>query len=145
MIVPTRDGKRRRNEGRDVVRPVLVALNRLPGVRVVRNLVALVVPASKRDDPSVRPMWCGLGLGSADIVGIVKLTAWDGMMCAELGRPFALECKLPKQGHLKAGAMKPDQELWLPAFRRAGGFAAVVRTVEEAVDAVNRCRAGASE
>jgi hypothetical protein len=39
----------------------------------------------------------------------------------------------------------PEQEQWMALVRRGGGFACVVRGVDEARAAVERCRAGASQ
>ena len=66
----------------------------------------------------------GLAVGSADLVGI----------CA--GRFFALEVKSP------TGRVSDDQMTWLALVRSKGGFAAVVRSVEDALAAVERCRKG---
>jgi len=143
----------RRNETRDIVRPILACLNRIAGVRVVRNLnVGAVVPYHARLDPNPPRFIAGLGDGSADIVGIVRMqyiyTAHDGFhSTAWVGRAIALEVKLPRDRAkaLDKGAAHPDQVRWLAAFRRFGGFAAIVRSVEEAVEAVDRCRAGADQ
>jgi len=119
----------RRNETRDLVAPIIRALNRLRGVRVARNAnLGPVVPWAQRMLDNARPVRAGLGAGSADIVGIV------------LGRAFALEVKLPSAPGLRAGALAPDQLRWLRAFRRFGGFAAVVYSGSEALEAVPRCR-----
>jgi hypothetical protein len=156
MILPAKPRPARRSETRDLVKPIICALNRMPGVRVTRNAsLGPVVPWNKRMDPAARPIIAGLGAGSADIVGIVHCsilyrTADESLDQDELrswsyGRAFALEVKLPAHGGLRAGVLKSDQDRWLKAFRRFGGFAAVVRSVEAAVAAVSRCRTGASE
>jgi hypothetical protein len=132
--------KMRRNETRDILRPILVTLNRMPGVRVVRNLnLGAVVPYHRRLDPNPPRFVAGLGLGSADLVGIVNV--------AGIGRAFCLEVKLPGGPGMgrRKGALRPDQKRWLMQVRRFGGFACVVRSVDEAVAAVARCRAGESE
>lgn len=111
------------NETRDLVRPILDALNKLDGVKVMRNAVGLVIPFARR---GAAPFKAGLGAGSADIVGIVS------------GRFFALEVKIP------GGVISEDQEVWLVEIRQLGGYAAVVTSVEEAIGAVALCRAGLS-
>jgi len=116
------------------------------------------VPWAKRFDPSARPIIAGLGMGSADVVGVVK------MPCAScggssrpciyitghhiIGRLFCLEVKLPAervadgaQGK-RAGVLAADQRRWLESVRRFGGFAAVVHSADEARAAVERCRMG---
>lgn len=70
----------------------------------------------------------GLAPGSADLVGVLSP-----------GRFFALEVKTPK------GRAAEEQRLWLELVRRMGGFAAVVRSVDEARAALNRARTGATQ
>jgi hypothetical protein len=133
----------RRNEHRDVVRPILAALNRMRGVRVVRNLsLGAVVPYARRLEPSPPRFVAGLGLGSADLVGIVQCATELGPK--HFGRVFCLECKLSGDGG-RRGVTRADQKRWLAAVRKLGGFACVVRSVDDAERAVERCRAGESE
>ena len=66
----------------------------------------------------------GLAVGSADLIGV----------CA--GRFFALEVKSER------GRVSDDQQRWCALVRSKGGFAAVVRSVEDALAAVERCRKG---
>jgi VRR-NUC domain len=136
VIVPAKPKSTRRSETRDLVSPILRALNRLPGVRVVRNAnLGPVVPWAKRHDPAAVPILAGLGPGSADLVGIVRVDSG-------IGRVIALEVKLPALGRLRAGDLRPDQARWIDVFRRLGGHAAVVHSVAEALAAVEACRAG---
>jgi hypothetical protein len=67
----------------------------------------------------------GLGRGSADLVGILRG-----------GRFIALEVKTP------SGRVGRDQISWMHAVRSAGGFASVVRSVDEAMAALDRAAAG---
>lgn len=69
----------------------------------------------------------GLAVGSADLIGIV-----DGRFCA-------LEVKTA------TGRLRPNQAQWMRLVHSKGGFACVVRSVEDAVAAVARCRAGGVE
>ena len=78
----------------------------------------------------------GLPKGSADLVGILAMPMVDGRTC---GRFIALELKSP------TGRVSPEQVTWLACVRRFGGFAAVIRSVPEALEAIARARAGASE
>lgn len=88
--------------------------------RIVRNAVGYAA------DTKVR---YGLGVGSADLVGILVGS----------GRVFALEVKTP------IGRLRPEQKAWLAAVRQKGGFAAVVRSPEEALAALERALQGLSE
>lgn len=58
----------------------------------------------------------GLGVGSADLVGLVKDT----------GQFIAVEIKTP------VGRLSEEQKAWLQTIRNLGGRALVLRTVEEA-------------
>lgn len=100
---------------------IRLALGTEPGLVLWRNNVGL---AEHWDGKAVQRVRYGLAPGSADLVGLCD------------GRFIALEVKTPK------GRTTPDQEQWIELVRCAGGFAAVVRSVDEARAAVARCRAG---
>jgi hypothetical protein len=132
-MTPATRPKPRRNETRELVRPIMAAVNALPGVRVWRPHVL--------NTRALDLAGAGLAEGSADLVGLALCT-WtedDGYLSHEFGRFLALEAKWPGE-HPTA-----DQRLWAAVVRKLGGFYAVVRSVEEAVDAVTRCREGMSE
>lgn len=71
----------------------------------------------------------GLAAGSSDLVGVL----------APQGRWFALELKTA------SGRVSPEQSQWLALVRLMGGFACVVRSVDEAKAALVRARGGARE
>lgn len=102
---------------------VRAALGALPDVCLWRNHVGVV----RGEDGRTHRF--GLGIGSADLVGVL----------APHGRLIALEIKTP------VGRLRPEQRAWLEVVRAMGGFAAVVRSVEEALAAVERARGGARE
>ena len=70
----------------------------------------------------------GLQKGSSDIIGIL----------APAGRFLALEVKTER------GRLRKEQGLFLALVRRNGGFGCVVRSVDEAVAAIERARNGES-
>ena len=70
----------------------------------------------------------GLQKGSADLVGLL----------APDGKFLALEVKTSR------GRLSTEQKLFLELVRSRGGFACVVRSVEEAVRAIERARNGES-
>lgn len=105
---------------------IRVAVARTGKAVVTRNYVGKVVPWAA---PDARPVLAGLGLGSADLVG----------MLLGSGRAIALEVKTER------GVVGDDQKLWLNAFRKRGGFACVVRSPEEAVAAIERACLGENE
>jgi hypothetical protein len=90
-----------------------------PGLVLFRNSAAVVKSRG-------RFYKGGLGNGSADLVGCLA------------GRFVALEVKVPGEEATK------EQIEWAARVRAAGGFAAVVHGVEEAVAAVARARQGAA-
>jgi hypothetical protein len=162
--------KRRANETRDITRPIIVALNRLPGVRVIRNVDrGLMVPFTQIHLPNPTKIMTGLGKGGSDIVGGVTvgvllprssiamdLDADADSMCSatgqvfRFGRLFTLECKryARRTAHSDTRA---DQKRWRDAVIRLGGFAGLIEArdtaegIRMAIEAVERCRAGASE
>lgn len=62
----------------------------------------------------------GLGVGGADLVGVLRPT----------GRAFALEVKTP------TGRLSREQRAWHRAWTGAGGYVACVRSVDEALRAL---------
>jgi hypothetical protein len=107
---------------RDIQAAIRLALGARRDVVLWRNNVGLAEHHGQR----VR---YGLTEGSADLIGLVR-------MASGLGRFFALEIKTLK------GRLQPAQKMWLELVRDYGGFAAVVRSEDEAVAAVERCKAG---
>lgn len=69
------------------------------------------------------------GAGGSDLIGMLRGS----------GRWVALEIKTA------TGRTTPEQERFLSLVRKCGGFACVVRSVDEARAAVTRACAGASE
>lgn len=67
----------------------------------------------------------GLGVGGADLVGVLRPS----------GRAFALEVKTP------TGRLSPEQRAWHRAWADAGGFVACVRSVPEALAALEKASA----
>lgn len=103
----------------DIQQAIRAALGREPDLVLWRNPVGVDSKHGQR---------YGLCVGSSDLVGI-----------GPGGRFFCLEVKS------FAGRVSPEQEMFLQLVRRRHGFAAVVRSVEEAREALDRCRAGKLE
>lgn len=101
---------------------ILDTLRRVPGIRVMRNAVG----SAKKGKAYVK---FGLGTGSPDIVGFTTTGA----------RFIGLEVKAPD------GVVSAEQVQWLADLRASGGFGAVVRSVDEAVKAVERAKGGECE
>jgi hypothetical protein len=105
---------------------IRLALGADPTLVLWRNNVGIAEHWNGKGVDTVR---YGLAPGSADFVGVLL----------PAGRFIALEIKSP------TGRATPEQVNWLALVRRMGGFAAIVRSVDEARAAIERARGGASE
>jgi hypothetical protein len=103
---------------RDIQAAIRLALGLDPGLVLFRNSVGYDAGARQR---------YGLCPGSSDLVG-----------CCD-GRFIGLEIKSER------GRSSPEQKRWADLIRSKGGFVAVVRSVDEALEAVDRCRSGGME
>ncbi len=109
---------------REIQRDIREALGQEPDLVLWRNNVGVAQFTKQGRKQTVA---YGLAPGSADLVGILA------------GRFFALEVKTA------TGRASEEQRLWLNLVRAKGGFAAIVRSVDEARAALGRAREGASE
>lgn len=96
---------------------------------VTRCNTGLAVPLAELKRGSERPVRYGLGNGTPDLVGCLVPS----------GRVFCIEVKAEK------GRVSPDQIAWAEACRARGGFVAVCRSVDEAMEAVCRAERGESK
>jgi hypothetical protein len=101
---------------------IRLELGRLPDFRLWRNTTGVA-----QHGQHVQRF--GLCVGSSDLIGIL----------APAGRFVALEVKSA------TGRTTREQDMFLALIRRLGGFAAVVRSPQDAVAALKRARAGGSE
>lgn len=92
------------------------------GVLVWRNNVGLA-------DYKHTKVVYGLGKGSADLIGLVKMP--NGV-----ARFFGCEVKR------RLGKVRPNQERWMEIVRRWGGYVVVARSVEDALKGVEEAKAG---
>ena len=148
--------KPRANETRNLTCPIIVALNKLPGVRVLRNVDrGLMVPFAQIHLPNPTKIMTGLGKGGSDIVGVVRLDSvlisgtYATHQCA-IGRLFTLECKRWERRKAHSDT-RADQKRWRDAVKRLGGFAGLIEArntaegIRMAVEAVERCRSGQAQ
>lgn len=133
--------RERRNETRDLTKPIEAAVNGLPGVWAARNHVGFGY-----QHETGYPVHFGLGLGSSDIVGSVScMLTYEprpGLVIngPRFGRFFGLEVKWPGK-KLKKG----QREWWAAVQVRCPGiWLDVVTSIDEALESVERCRAGQS-
>ena len=122
---------------RDIQHQIREALGLEPDLCLWRNNSGVF------DDGRGGKVRTGLGVGSADLVGILQIdhitTGGGTRIGLNLGRFFALEIKTAR------GRTTDEQDQWLELVRRRGGFAAVVRSVQEAKQALERARRGESK
>ena len=104
-----------------IQRQIRIAVNRTGKARVFPNVVGLF------EDGHGGMRRVGLGTGSADLVGVVRG-----------GRAIALEVKN------ETGRVRPEQHRWHDAARAWGVYVAVVRSVDDAIAAVDDALATAS-
>ncbi|MBU1785252.1 MAG: VRR-NUC domain-containing protein [Candidatus Omnitrophica bacterium] len=118
--------KRPKTSEASIQNDIRLALGRHPACCLWRNDVGLAHYERRGRRYSVR---YGLCPGSADLIGIIKPS----------GRLIALEIKTPR------GRPSKEQLLFLQLVRSMGGFGAVVHSVEEAFNALERALEGANE
>lgn len=78
---------------------------------------------------------CGLGLGSADLVGVEMVKITEDMVGQTFARFLAVEVKTA------TGRVRPEQEAWLGTIRKLGGEAHVMRSPQDAASFLARKRA----
>jgi hypothetical protein len=124
------------------------ALAAQPGVLIWRN------NSGKLQDARGRWVTYGLGVGSADLVGAVNVGGTPENDCREhmFSKPYPCPQCTPRSARFFAlevktetGKMRTEQECWARAVRSVGGFCATVRSLDEALAALQRCRQGATE
>lgn len=109
---------------------IRVALGRIADLRIFRNNVGVAQIKGAR----VR---FGLAKGSSDLIG--WLTISPPTTPYKIARFVSLEVKTD------TGKPSTEQVLWMACVRNSGGFACVVRSVDEALAAIERARNGACE
>ena len=119
----------------DIQQAIRLALGLEPDLTLYRNNVGAAFHAESK-----RPVQYGVGgTGGADLLGWLTMNVelYGHMMC--IARIVALEVKRP------GGRVRPEQVDFINNVRAAGGFAAIVHSVEEARAAIERARRGECE
>lgn len=106
---------------RTIMRRILIALCRIPGVRLFRNNIGL---AKYPDGSRVQ---YGLCPGSADLIGWRSVTVTPDMVGRTVAVFVAVETKAAR-GRVTAG-----QNNFISRVREAGGIAGVARSENEAI------------
>lgn len=70
---------------------------------------------------------CGLGMGSADLVGLQLVTITPEMVGTSMGRFVGIEVKTA------TGRERPEQTQWRQVVQRYGGIAGTARSVADAL------------
>ena len=76
-------------------------------------------------DQHGRPVQFGLCKGSADLIGWTSRTITEEMVGQQVAIFTSIEVKTP------TGRIRPEQKTWLDAVLKAGGIAAVARSVAD--------------
>jgi hypothetical protein len=114
----------------DLVREILGALNRLPGVRAVRN------NTGKLQDKNGRWVTYGLGVGGPDIVGVIRWELIGRLESHLVSSPFGVEVKRP-------GKKRTNEQIsWANAAKNVGMTVGVATSVAEALAIVEKVRNG---
>ncbi len=104
-----------------IVAKIRLALGRITDLGLFRNSVGVATEFDPKTHET-RTIKYGLGVGSADLVGVLG------------GRFVGLEVKTP------SGRLTPEQERWADMIRSKGGFVATVRSEAEAIAAIAEAR-----
>lgn len=115
----------------EIQHAVRLALGREPDFRLFRNNTGTAHHADGRHTRY------GLAKGSSDLIGILRID--PPVTPYPIGRFLSLEVKTP------TGRATPEQLQWLALVRNLGGFACIVRSVDDACAALDRARRGLSE
>lgn len=111
-----------------LTRSIRIALVKTGRVRVVPNKIVANAYVKTPKGDFVPVGWCGGPEGSPDLWGFLRG-----------GRVFAIETKTA------TGRTRDRQKLWHAAARKWGAFVAVARSVEDALEALERAEQGACE
>jgi len=143
VTIPPRKCSERRNETRDLARPIEAALNHLPGVWAARN---------NNGEAVTENGWrirYGLGTGSPDIIfGVAVAQLIEHDPDAEAPKAIVTLARIERLGWIEVKwpgeRLSRDQRTWHAAAHKRGSFVAIAHSVEEAISAVERCRRGKS-
>ena len=110
----------------DLQQRIRLALGQRPDVRLFRNNTGTLP-----DPRTGRPVQFGLARGSADLIGYRTVTITPDMVGQQIAVFTSLEVKTPN------GRIRPEQTNWQRTVTAAGGIAAIVRSVDDARDAID--------
>jgi hypothetical protein len=77
---------------------------------------------------------CGLGVGSADLIGLHRVTVTPEMVGTAIGRFVGIEMKTA------TGRERPEQLQWRQVVQRYGGIAGTARSADDALALVEVSR-----
>lgn len=110
------------NQETDLQQRIRLALGTRHDLKVFRNQVGQLP-----DPRTGRPVQFGLARGSSDLIGWRTVTITPEMVGQRIAVFTSIEVKT------STGRVTPAQRHWIDAVRLAGGLAAVVRSVAEAL------------
>jgi len=109
-----------------ILQRIRLALGRVPGLRLFRNNVGGL------KDQFGRFVKFGLNPGSGDLIGWRSVEVTPDMVGKRIAVFTSVEVKTP------TGKIRPDQIVWQKNVADAGGIAIIVRSEEEALDAIQQ-------
>jgi hypothetical protein len=110
---------------------ILRTVGRKPAVRLFSNPVGIAYVGNRgQQPPGTRQIRFGLHVGSSDLIGWVTREITNDMVGERVAQFLALEVKSP------TGKVRPEQLNFIEVVKRAGGVAAIVRSVEDAEKAI---------
>lgn len=110
-----------------LLRRIQLAVGSKPDYRVFRNQVGVGFVGQP---PNLTRVSMGLCPGSGDLIGWATRVIQPSDVGKDIAVFLSLEVKTDK------GKVRENQTKWLEAVRRSGGIAAIVRSEEEAIQAI---------
>lgn len=123
----------------NIMRLIMIAVSRLPGVRIFRNNTGLAWTGQSKSTGSgtvvitdARPLHAGLCKGSSDLIGWTTIQVAPEMLGKKVAIFTALETKTA------SGRATPEQLNFIKAVQDAGGIAGVARSESDALRIVQQ-------
>jgi hypothetical protein len=122
---------------KDIQSLIRLALGKNPDVKIFRNISSMVFVGRQLSNNNgiitlgnAHQIHAGLFTGASDLIGWKSLIVTPEMVGSRFSRFVSLEVKSA------TGKLRPEQVIWLDAVHAAGGIADVVRSPEEALEAL---------
>lgn len=121
-----------------ILKKILLAISKLPFVRLFRNNVGLGFQGTIVEETPLyivlknyRRIKFGLCNGSGDLIGWTKIKVTPEMVGREMAVFTSLETKT------LTGKAEEDQKNWRDQIKKSGGISGIVRTPDESLKLLN--------